>query len=369
MIRVLSQSRSLFLHQMGGIAAQPLFHRFGTSDKEQMRLLDEEKFKSRQITRNRPDTFRFWYKNYREYTKIELSFLNTSVALLGYLLVPGTQLFAYKTLFFAIATQTLAMSSQVRNQMIEVREDGLMERTSKRPFVTGYFRGYHHYLGLFTVSNALFLLCCPFPAFVIGNLIKFSYLNIYTPAKKTSEANTLYGALIGALTPFLGVAGAGGSLLALTPWAMCLFVFSWQYPHFYGILWTYKSGYEKAGFKMISDSDKACRHMYLAMVGQAISIALLYYEGNYPLLGAVATVGSILTIQYSAVRAFKVSQDRGNAKKLKRAAYIPFLLFFFSLVSAVYSKSGSKVETSEDGVPLGTQHKPPAKDTLSVALK
>ena len=33
------------------------------------------------------------------------------------------------------------------------------------------------------------------------------------------------------------------------------YVFSWQFPHFYGILYENKDDYQKAGFVMISDED------------------------------------------------------------------------------------------------------------------
>jgi protoheme IX farnesyltransferase len=33
------------------------------------------------------------------------------------------------------------------------------------------------------------------------------------------------------------------------------YIFSWQFPHFYGILYENKEDYKKAGFKMISNED------------------------------------------------------------------------------------------------------------------
>jgi heme O synthase-like polyprenyltransferase len=33
------------------------------------------------------------------------------------------------------------------------------------------------------------------------------------------------------------------------------YIFSWQFPHFYGILYENKDDYKKAGFKMISNED------------------------------------------------------------------------------------------------------------------
>jgi heme O synthase-like polyprenyltransferase len=33
------------------------------------------------------------------------------------------------------------------------------------------------------------------------------------------------------------------------------YIFSWQFPHFYGILYENKDDYKKAGFKMLSNED------------------------------------------------------------------------------------------------------------------
>jgi heme O synthase-like polyprenyltransferase len=38
-----------------------------------------------------------------------------------------------------------------------------------------------------------------------------------------------------------------------------LYIFSWQFPHFYGILYENKDDYKKAGFVMISDEDPTGR--------------------------------------------------------------------------------------------------------------
>ena len=60
---------------------------------------------------------------------------------------------------------------------------------------------------------------------------------------------------MGALPPFIGTFAQTGMLL--TPETMLLagYIFSWQFPHFYGILYENKSDYKKAGFVMISNED------------------------------------------------------------------------------------------------------------------
>jgi len=71
---------------------------------------------------------------------------------------------------------------------------------------------------------------------MIANLIFFSYLMLYTPMKRFTTYNTLIGALVGALPPYLGWVAAGGSLLSPVPFFYFSFMCSWQLSHFYGIL-------------------------------------------------------------------------------------------------------------------------------------
>lgn len=44
----------------------------------------------------------------------------------------------------------------------------------------------------------------------------------------------------------------------MTPETVLLasYIFSWQFPHFYGILYENKSDYKKAGFVMLSNEDE-----------------------------------------------------------------------------------------------------------------
>jgi heme O synthase-like polyprenyltransferase len=46
--------------------------------------------------------------------------------------------------------------------------------------------------------------------------------------------------MAGSLTPYLGWIAGGGSFYDLEPFFLTLYMFAWQYSHFYGILWMYK---------------------------------------------------------------------------------------------------------------------------------
>jgi protoheme IX farnesyltransferase len=80
------------------------------------------------------------------------------------------------------------------------------------------------------------------------------YLFAYTPLKRISTANTLVGAIPGALPPLIGWAAARNDL-ALPAWTLFAILFFWQLPHFFAIGWMYREDYAQAGFVMLSGRD------------------------------------------------------------------------------------------------------------------
>ena len=91
--------------------------------------------------------------------------------------------------------------------------------------------------------------------YLIANSVWFSYLCLYLPMKQKSSANTLVGAVVGALPPFIGTFAQTGMLWDVPTFLISAYIFSWQFPHFYGILYENQDDYKRAGFVMISDED------------------------------------------------------------------------------------------------------------------
>jgi heme O synthase-like polyprenyltransferase len=46
-----------------------------------------------------------------------------------------------------------------------------------------------------------------------------------------------------------------GSFMSIETMLLATYIFSWQFPHFYGILYENKDDYKRAGFKMLSNED------------------------------------------------------------------------------------------------------------------
>jgi len=89
------------------------------------------------------------------------------------------------------------------------------------------------------------------------------YVCVYTPLKKRTSANTLVGAVSGALPVLMGASAVlsdggtrGGLLLSLILFGI---VFFWQFPHFMAIAWIYRDDYRRAGFKMLTVTEPTGR--------------------------------------------------------------------------------------------------------------
>jgi len=61
--------------------------------------------------------------------------------------------------------------------------------------------------------------------------------------------------VVGALPPFIGTYAQTGMLFDPATLLLASYIFTWQFPHFYGILYENKEDYAKAGFVMTSNLD------------------------------------------------------------------------------------------------------------------
>src|SRR5207247_8259190 len=82
------------------------------------------------------------------------------------------------------------------------------------------------------------------------------YIFGYTPLKRASTANTLVGAIPGAIPPMIGWAAARGAIEA-GAWSLFAILLLWQLPHFFAVAWMYRDDYSRAGFRMISSDDRS----------------------------------------------------------------------------------------------------------------
>jgi protoheme IX farnesyltransferase len=175
----------------------------------------------------------------------------------------------YAVLFHAMMGMALVASGGAAlNQLLEREHDARMERTRERPLPSGRLlpRSVLRtgsvcsaagiawlWLGVnaITAVLALFTLIC--------------YLFVYTPLKRLTWTNTLFGAIPGAMPPLIGWTSARGEL-GTEGWVLFALQALWQIPHFMAIAWIYADEYSKAGFRMLPAFDKkGTRTAWLAL--------------------------------------------------------------------------------------------------------
>jgi protoheme IX farnesyltransferase len=196
--------------------------------------------------------------DFAELVKARLTLLVLLTTAVGFYL-GATNPISYLALFHAVfGTALAAASAAALNQWWERRADSLMNRTKTRPIPAGRMLPRDAFvigavLGVAGVAYLAF--ACNALSAGLAALTIVLYIFAYTPLKRISTANTLVGAIPGAIPPMIGWAAARGELGA-GAWSLFAILFLWQMPHFFALAWMYRQDYARAGFRMMSNDDE-----------------------------------------------------------------------------------------------------------------
>ncbi|KKB34568.1 heme o synthase [Bacillus thermotolerans] len=156
-------------------------------------------------------------------------------------------------LYTMIGSTLVIAGALALNNWYEVDLDQAMERTQKRPTVTGSF-SLNAVLALgigFTAVGFMLLLQTTTEAVIYGFIGWFTYVVLYTFwSKRKYTLNTMIGAISGAVTPLIGwTAIAPG--FHIVPITVALIVLIWQMPHTFSIAMRRYDDYKRAGVAML----------------------------------------------------------------------------------------------------------------------
>ncbi|MFC5602276.1 heme o synthase [Sporosarcina koreensis] len=234
----------------------------------------------------------------------------------------GGSLLANGKLFWLtiIGSTILMAGALVLNNWYDVDIDTVMERTQKRPTVTGNI-SLKTVLGIGISMSAIgmiMLLFTTLEAAIYGFIGWFTYVIMYTMwTKRKYTLNTVIGSISGAVTPTIGWAAIAPTW-HIVPIMLFIILFIWQMPHTFAIAMRKYNEYKAAnvamlpvvrGFKM----TKRQMFVYIACL-----LPLPFYLGS---LGMVFIVlATILNIGFLAVsiRGFFTKDDN-------RWAYVMFI--------------------------------------------
>ena len=201
----------------------------------------------------------------------------------------------YAALFrIVFGTAAAAAGAAALNQWWERKADALMHRTRMRPVPAGRMRPAEALaLGLFlSIFGVGYLaLACNALSAVLAAITITIYIFAYTPLKRASTANTVVGAIPGAIPPVIGWAAARGAIDA-GAWSLFVILLLWQLPHFFAIAWIYREDYSRAGFRMISSDDLSGERS----ASQSVLFCILLL-----ILGGLPAFVGIVTFAYLAI--------------------------------------------------------------------
>lgn len=251
--------------------------------------------------------------------RLGISVVFSSVA--GYLL--GYQEFSWFDLIMLSAGGVLVVAaSNAFNQIYEVEQDSLMNRTKNRPLPAGTLTIAQAYtaaisallIGLFMLYSINVL-----SAF-FGGISALLYAAVYTPLKARTSLAVFVGAFPGAIPYMLGWVAARNDFDIETG---TLFAqqFFWQFPHFWAIAWFSFEDYKKAGYNLLPSGakDRSTQLYIIVYTVWMIAVGILPAFGitgdlTLSYMGAALVLLLGLWVLANGVRLLKSGDDKAARK-------------------------------------------------------
>lgn len=268
--------------------------------------------------------------------KARLSGLVLATTAVGFAVAPWPEAQGFpwaRFLWTCLGTGLAAASAGMLNQLMEVRYDARMQRTSRRPLPAGQVRPVTVFVvgvaAAYAGSAILTVQANPLSgALALANILV--YVLLYTPLKPRTTLNTLVGAVTGAIPPVIGWTAAVGRVDA-GAWALFAILFVWQVPHFLALAWMYRQDYERGGFMMLPSQDA---DGYVTAQACVLSSLLLVPVGLLATLvgvcGYVYAMTALLLGLGMTWLSWKFMKDRSDASARKlflaSLAYLPLLM-------------------------------------------
>lgn len=277
------------------------------------------------------------YKTLKSFFKLGIVYFVLISAVAGYGIgFSVEQQFSFlHLLLFIFGTFCISAGSLALNEVQEVENDKLMERTKDRPLVTGQFSfkfALSLSLGLIIVGLIILFFQKPL-TFWVGLSIIVMYNGFYTMYwKKRWAFAAVPGAVPGALPGVLGYSVVNDNIFGSESIYLFLVMFLWQMPHFWTLAIRYKDDYTKGDFPVLpsvigSHSTKFHISLYVwcyALLGLMSPFFVDYSYAYYFLVIPFA-----LLVVWQFVRYYKSKNPK---------AWLPFFLITnFSMLAFMFA--------------------------------
>ncbi|MCY0899976.1 MAG: heme o synthase [Firmicutes bacterium] len=243
------------------------------------------------------------------------------------------------TVFTLLGLAMSAGGAHAVNMWYDRDIDRIMQRTARRPVVTGRIKPSHALifgisLGVVSFVGMTWLVNWVAAVASLGGYL--FYIFIYTMwLKRRSPQNIVIGGAAGAFPPLVGWAGATGHL-GLVPGLMFLLIFLWTPPHFWSLALYKQEDYRKARIPMMplvrGPRATKIQSVVYAVLSLAASVILYLTHSVGRVYLAVAVVLGVLFVM-SNVRLLKEPADETTwAKKTFRFSLIYIAALFLAMV-------------------------------------
>jgi len=193
-----------------------------------------------------------------------------------------------------------AGASNAFNMIIEVDSDRLMERTAKRPIVSGAVSETQAFIfasALTILSLLIFSIFTTLWATVLTAAAIIFYVFGYTIGlKRRTSQNIVWGGIAGCMPVLIGWAAVTNSL-SLTAWLFFLVIFFWTPPHFWALAIKYKDDYAAAGIPMlpvVATIKSVEKQMWFHTIGMVITSLGVNWSAGLPWWCWVITIAIAL---------------------------------------------------------------------------
>ncbi|KAK4488583.1 hypothetical protein RD792_004349 [Penstemon davidsonii] len=251
----------------------------------------------------------------------------------GYILGSGSSIDYLGLCCTCAGTMMVAASANSLNQVFEVKNDAMMNRTKHRPLPSGRMTIPHAVTWASSVGVAgTALLACEANTLAAGlaasNL--FLYAFVYTPLKQIHPVNTWVGAIVGAIPPLLGWVAASGQI-SLNSMVLPAALYFWQLPHFMALAYLCRKDYADGGFKMFSLADASGRRTSLVALRNCLYLLPLgYLAYDWGITsGWFCAESTLLALAISSTAAsFYLNRTTKNARRMFHASllYLPVFM-------------------------------------------
>lgn len=255
-------------------------------------------------------------------------------ALGGVAVAPGPAPDGWRLAVLALAVTGAAAAAGGFNQYAERDLDRLMNRTRRRPFVTGELAADCRFLWLLgvvlvsSVAAAAAVTNALAAAYVF--LGAFFYGVVYTVwLKRRTWWNIVIGGAAGSFAVLAGAAAVSPGPPAAVPAILAAVLFLWTPPHFWSLAILCRDDYARAGVPMLPVviGDARCARMILAHTVALTALALLPLALGMGWIYALgAMTGSALFVVTSIRLARRPSRQTARANFLASLAQLGLLL-------------------------------------------